>query len=102
MGLKKGQCNNRAGKPIGALNRINRDMKQTIHDFLQDSWPEVLAEFHKLSGRDKCNFYKDLMQYDVPKKQAVAVSGEIDFKTMAESDLDSIAYKLYNYGKNKK
>ena len=102
MGLKKGQCNNRAGKPIGALNRMNRDMKQTIHEFLKDSWPEVLQEFHKLNGRDKCNFYKDLMQYDLPKQQAVAVSGEVDLRPLPESQIDELAYKIYNYGKVKK
>lgn len=102
MGLPKGRTNNRQGKPAGTLNKMSRDMKQTIHEFLKECWPEVLTEFHKLKGKDKLNFYKDLMQYDLPKMQAMAVSGEIDFKTMTESDLDALAYKLYNYGKNKK
>jgi hypothetical protein len=77
-------------------------MKQTIHNFLQDSWPEVLQEFHKLNGRDKCNFYKDLMQYDLPKMQSMAVSGEVEFKSLPEHQIDEIVEKLINHGKVKK
>lgn len=102
MGLRKGMTNNPRGKPVGALNRLTRDMKTTIHEFLQDSWPEVVKEFHTLRGRDKLDFFKDLLQYDLPKMRAMEVSGEINFATMTEQDLDTIAEKLYNnYGKDK-
>lgn len=96
MGLRKGMTNNKAGKPKGAVNKLNKDMRQTISDFLTDHWPEVEQEFSKLKGRDKVNFYRDLLQYHIPKMAAVAVSGEINFKTLPEDQLDQIADKLYN------
>lgn len=102
MGLKKGMTNNLAGKPPGALNKLSRDMKLTIHEFLIENWDEVLIEFHKLNGKDKLNFYKDLMQYDLPKMQAMALSGELNFKEMPESALDGIAYRLHKMSKNEK
>ncbi len=71
-------------------------MKQTIHEFLTENWDEVVIEFHKLKGKDKLNFYKDMMQYDLPKMQAMAVSGELNFKEMPEEAIDRIADKLIN------
>ena len=96
MGLKKGMTNNPKGKPPGTLNKLSRDMKQTIHEFLTENWNEVVIEFHKLKGKDKLNFYKDMMQYDLPKMQAMAVSGELNFKEMPEEAIDRIADKLIN------
>lgn len=92
--------NNPAGKPAGALNKLSRDMKQTIHEFLQESWPDVVDEFHSLKGRDKLEFFKDLLQYDLPKMRAMEVSGELNFQTMTEEQLDELANKIYQYGKN--
>jgi len=37
MGLKKGMTNNPKGKPPGTLNKLSRDMKQTIHEFLTEN-----------------------------------------------------------------
>ena len=96
MGLRKGQTNNKAGKPKGAVNKLNKDLRLSISDFLNNNFDEVIKEWKKLSGRDKVNFYKDILQYEVPKKQAVAVTGEINFKSLPESQLDQIADKLYN------
>jgi len=99
MGLRKGQTNNKAGKPKGALNKLPKDMRVTITDFLQDHWPEVEAEFKKLKGRDKVNFYRDLLQYAIPKMQAVQMDGKIDFTYYSDDHLNEIAKKLYEYGK---
>ena len=95
MGLRKGMTNNKQGKPKGAVNKLSKDMRQTITDFLQDHWPEVEKEFSKLKGRDKVNFYRDLLQYSIPKMQAVAVSGEVNFQTWPENQLDDLADRLY-------
>lgn len=94
MGLPKGRTNNKAGKPRGAVNRLTRDTRQTITDFLERSWPEVEREFHKLKGRDKLNFYRDLLQYSIPKMQAVSM--DIEFDNLSEEALDGIAFRLYN------
>jgi hypothetical protein len=77
MGLPKGRTNNMQGKPSVALNKLSRDMRVTITEFLQDSWPEVRKEFHKLSGKDKWMFYEKLLSYATPKLQAQAI--ELDF-----------------------
>jgi hypothetical protein len=94
MGLRKGQTNNKAGKPKGAVNKLSKDLRITITDFLRDSWPEVIKEFSKLKGRDKVNFYRDLLQYAIPKMQAITMDADINFNTMSEAELDQIAFRL--------
>jgi hypothetical protein len=95
MGLPKGRTNNKAGKPPGAVNRLSRDLRQTITDFLEDHWSEVVKEFSKLKGRDKVNFYRDLLQYAIPKMQAVAV--DVDLNNLSEAQLDIIINKLLSH-----
>ena len=92
MGLRKGMTNNPAGKPPGAVNKLSRDTRQTITEFLQTSWPEVEKEFYKLSGRDKVNFYKDLLPFVLPRMQAVTMDLELD--ALSEKELDYIIEKL--------
>jgi hypothetical protein len=98
MGLRKGMTNNKQGKPKGAVNKLNKDMRQTIADFLTDHWSEVEKEFSKLKGRDKVNFYRDLLQYSIPKMQAVAV--EMEFGQLSEENIDRIIDKLSNNNKD--
>lgn len=96
MGLKKGMTNNKAGKPPGALNKLSRDMRQTITDFLQNNWPEVEKEFRKLDGKNKLNFYKELLQYAIPKMAAYNVDANMSFEQLTEQQLDTIIEKLLN------
>ncbi|MBN1118231.1 MAG: hypothetical protein JXA77_13565 [Bacteroidales bacterium] len=87
-------CNNKAGKPPGAVNKLSRDTRQTITEFLQSSWPEVEQEFHRLRGKDKLSFYRDLLQYSIPRLQAVNVG--IDFERLPDSQLELIIDRLIN------
>jgi hypothetical protein len=92
MGLRKGMTNNKQGKPPGAVNKLSKDMRQTITDFLTDHWPEVEKEFCKLKGRDKVNFYRDLLQYSIPKMQAVAVA--LEFEKLTDDQLEILCNNL--------
>ena len=76
MGLQKGMTNNLKGRGKGAINKLNKDLRISISEFLNDNFDEVITEWKKLSGKDKVTFYRDLLQYEVPKKQAVSVHGD--------------------------
>ena len=100
MGLRKGMTNNKQGKPKGAVNKLSKDLRQTITDFLQDHWPEVEKEFSKLKGRDKVNFYRDLLQYSIPKMQAVAVA--LEFEKLTDDQLETLCNTLISKENEKK
>ncbi len=88
MGLHKGMTNNPAGKPPGAKNKINAELRVMINDFLNNEFDTIKEDFKKLDPKDKLKFYTDLLNYGLPKLQATSL--ELDFEKMTESDLDLI------------
>ena len=92
MGLRKGMTNNKKGKPKGVVNKLNKDLRLSISEFLNNNFDEVIKEWKKLSGKDKVNFYRDLLQYEIPKKQAVAVA--LDFDRLTDEQLEFLCNQL--------
>lgn len=74
--FKQGESGNPNGRPQGAMNKLNKDLRKSISEFLNDNFDEVITEWKKPSGKDKVTFYRDLLQYEVPKKQAVSMHGD--------------------------
>ena len=50
MGLRKGQTNNPNGRPAGALNKVTKDLRINITEFLENHFDEVIKEWYKLKG----------------------------------------------------
>jgi predicted SpoU family rRNA methylase len=92
MGLPKGITNNREGRPLGALNKITKNLRGDITSFLENNFEEVIKEWQKLEGKEKLTFYRDLLQYAVPKLQSmemqqIPVNDEIDINSMSTEEL---------------
>jgi uncharacterized protein (DUF927 family) len=92
MGLQKGQTNNPAGRPAGSLNKLSKDLRKNITDFLEENFEVVQLEWQKLEGKDKLQFYKDLIQYAIPKMQTMEFQS--DFERLSDEDLDRIINEL--------
>lgn len=92
MPLKKGQTNNPNGRPQGAINKLSKGLKENITDFLENNFDEVVKTWNQLDGKDKLIFYKDLLQYSIPKQREQS----IDFSLLSESQLDEIIENLKN------
>jgi hypothetical protein len=97
MGLPKGKTNNPAGRPIGALNKITKDLRKNITEFLENNFDEVINEWHSLEGKEKLQFYRDLIQYAIPKMQSMEWQSE--FEKLSDEDLDRIINELKNSAK---
>lgn len=80
------------GRQKGSLNRLSTDLKQEITDFLNSNFDEVKKEWKQLEGRDKLNFYKDLIKYSIPAMQATSL--ETDFSKLTNEQLDYILTNL--------
>lgn len=102
MGLPKGRTNNVSGRKKGVPNKMGRDTKQLIHEFIQEKIKEMWQIWGHLTPREKALFLTNLLPFDLPKLQAVAVSGEVDFRPLPEDQLDELANKIYDNGKDKK
>lgn len=80
------------GKPKGSLNRITKDLRKSITDFLEGHFEEVVKTWQKLPDKDKVNFYRDLLQYSVPRLQSTEL--KTDFDKLTDEQLDSILNEL--------
>lgn len=98
MGLPKGKTNNPAGKPPGAKNKVNAELREMISGFLNESFEIVKADFLKLEPKDKLKFYTDLLQYGLPKLQATTL--DIDFDSLSDDQLTLIINGLLEKGQD--
>ncbi|MEI6048178.1 MAG: DUF5681 domain-containing protein [Bacteroidota bacterium] len=93
--FKQGQSGNPAGRKKGAINKIAKPIKEQMADFLNEKIQELPEIWKKLSPRDKAQFIKDFWPYYNARLQSVEITGEINFKTLPENQLDILADKLY-------
>lgn len=98
--FKAGQSGNPSGRPQGAENKLNRSIKELMHDFLTEKIQELPALWEKLSPRDKVNFIKDIMPYYKAKLQAISIS-DLDFENLSDEQLDIMINKLKASYENK-
>lgn len=91
--FKIGQSGNPSGRPQGAVNKLNRSIKELMHDFLINKIQELPAIWDKLTPRDKANFIKDILPYYKAKLQSITIS-DLDFESLSDDQLDLIINKL--------
>jgi len=77
MGLKKGQTNNKSGRPKGVPNKVSQGMRAWIDVLLNDSRDLMISDIGKLEPKDRLNILEKLMQYTIPKQQSVTVEAQI-------------------------
>jgi hypothetical protein len=92
MAFTKGQSGNPAGKPKGAQHKVTRQLRETITAFLESNFESVVQDFHELPPKERAKLYCDLLQYAVPKLQAV--SQDVKFESLNDEQLDAIIHKL--------
>ncbi len=71
MGLHKGNTNNPHGRPKGAQNRLNSELREQISNFLNDNWATIESDFQKLDPEKRFVFFEKLLQYTMPKLKMV-------------------------------
>lgn len=96
--FKQGESGNIAGRPPGAKNKVNAELRQRVSNFLDGNFEEITKAYKKLNPKDKMKFFTDLMPYVLPKLQNTSV--EMNFEQLSETQLDAIIEKLLNKNTN--
>lgn len=78
MPQPKGKTGNPAGRPKGTPNKINADLRQTVHSFLQKNMTALQSNFDQLEARDKLLFVEKLLKYTLPTLQAIDQNVTLD------------------------
>ncbi len=92
MAFKKGNSGNPTGRPKGSQNKAGGQLREVIANFLEQRFEDVVNDFEQLEPKDRIKVYTDLLQYGVPKLQAV--SNSIEFEQMTDAQLDDIFERL--------
>lgn len=92
MPFEEGQSGNPEGRPKGSKNKINNELRDKITEFLDGNFEKIKEDFSKLEPKDRLRFYTDLLQYGLPKLQAMQL--ETEFDRLSDEQLELIIERL--------
>lgn len=78
MPFEKGNSGNPTGRPQGAKNRVNDEIRTRINNFLDENFEAVQNDIMQLEPRDRVRFYIELLQYGVPKLKQTELKTEFE------------------------
>ena len=84
--MPKGITNNPDGRPKGTPNKVTGQLRESITLFIEGNFEEVVRDWRKLNPKDKLNFYRDLIQYVIPKMQSADVTNHNDLTVQDVTD----------------
>ena len=90
--MEKGKTNNPNGRPKGTPNKITADMRGWITAVIDKNRKQMERDLKKLDPKDRLQILEKLMQYVIPKQQAV--SADVDFARLTDEQLDAVIDKL--------
>lgn len=90
MIYKKGETGNKRGRPIGAKNKVNANLKQLLQKLCEEEFENVKQAFQELNGKDKIVMYEKLLQYILPK----ALNTNVNLNELTENQINTIIEKL--------
>ena len=93
MGLPKGRTNNKKGRPKGTPNRVTKEIRLKIDQFITDKIAEIDEIWKELEPKDKFTFLSKLLEYTLPKlrSQELNISEYNNFST---DELKTIANEI--------
>jgi hypothetical protein len=98
MPFEKGYSGNLNGRPPGIPNKVTMQLREMITDFLENNFEQVKRDFKRLPPKERARLYVDLLQYGLPKLQAMQI--ETEFDKLTDGQLDEIINRLINVSAN--
>jgi hypothetical protein len=92
MAQKKGHTGNPKGRPKGTPNKLTSTVREWIAELIDSNRDQVEKDLKALKPIERVQMIERLMQYVVPKQQAV--SAAIDFSQLTDSQLDEVVNRL--------
>lgn len=92
MAFTKGVSGNPDGRPKGSPNKTTGQLREAITNFLEQGFDQVVKDFKVLEPKDRIKVYTDLLQYGLPRLQAV--SNSLKFEDLTDEQLDEIINRL--------
>lgn len=88
----KGKTNNPNGRPKGKPNKVTGEVREWIKAIIDKQRPQLERDLKALEPAERWRIVEKLMQYVVPKMQAIEAN--IDFNRLTDEQLDKLAGEL--------
>lgn len=88
----KGKTNNPNGRPKGKPNKVTGEVREWIKAIIDKQRPQLEKDLKALEPAERWRIVEKLMQYVVPKMQAIEAN--IDFNRLTDEQLDKLAGEL--------
>ncbi len=70
--MEKGHTNNPNGRPKGIPNKVTQNMREWISALIDNNREQIEEDLKALEPKERVQMFERLMQYVVPKQQAVS------------------------------
>jgi hypothetical protein len=71
MPFKKGESGNPSGRPPGSANKISREIRLRMAQFVDDNIDGVKKWFEALEDKDKLFYFKEFLPFVIPKMKEI-------------------------------
>jgi hypothetical protein len=68
------------GRQKGTPNKVTTNLREKISAFLDRKWDVIESDFETLAPKDRIALFEKLLQYSIPKLQAVTETQEQETK----------------------
>jgi hypothetical protein len=92
MPFKEGESGNPKGKPKGAKNKIGKDLRERLVNFLSEEFVTIQTDFKNLKPKERVRLYCDLLQYGLPKLQSVTLEAQLE--RLTDEQIDDLFNRL--------
>jgi hypothetical protein len=62
------------GRDLGTPNKITKQLRERISDFLNENWTQIENDFQKLEPKERVILFERLLQYTIPRLQSTELS----------------------------
>ena len=90
--MEKGHTNNPNGRPKGKPNKITADTRQWLAAVIDKNRRQMEKDLKALEPKDRLQMLEKLMQYVIPKQQAV--SADVNVDSLTDGQVDNIVNRL--------
>lgn len=85
--FKKGESGNPTGRSKGAVNKVTKELRERISDFLDDNWDCIEGDFKALEPEKRIMLFEKLLQYILPRMQSQELDLNADLTNLTEEQL---------------
>lgn len=90
MAFEKGKSGNPQGRPKGSMNEKTTYIRDWIVSLIGSNAQSMMNDFNRLPLKERWRVITQLMPYVLPKQTEAKISGQLDFNSLTDAQLDEV------------